>query len=311
MKRYLTRERVYWILALIFFVACLTGCKINYDRVIDSYKAEGDVFGWVLVWPMAWLMYQIGHLFNDSFAWGVIFTTIIVRTIAWPVYASTNNMSLKMQLAQPEINKLQQKYALKKDPESQQKMQMEMMAIYKKHKINFLGCLMPIIQMPLFMAMYTVVKRITVTKTDELGVVTHGKLYLGNQNFLGIDLSKGVYGAGAATPWVTWTFWGGIILALIVGGTMFLSTWVAQKKPSYMKNTPTAPVATKNGQPDMSKSMKWMNYFMVVMMVVIALQNNGLALYWVIGNVYSLGQQLINRRLNEKKYYKLKKETIV
>ena len=47
------------------------------------------------------------------------------------------------------------------------------------------------------------------------------------------------------------------------------------------------------------------------MMVTAALSNNGLALYWVFGNIYSIIQGFINRYLNEKKYYKMKQEDSV
>ena len=50
---------------------------------------------------------------------------------------------------------------------------------------------------------------------------------------------------------------------------------------------------------------------MILMMVLASLSNNGLALYWVIGNVYSIGQNFLNRYLNEKKYYKLKQQNSV
>ena len=64
---------------------------------------------------------------------GVLFATIIVRTICWPIYAKSNDYMLKMQLLNPELQRLQQKYALRKDPEAQQQMQMEMM----KHILLF------------------------------------------------------------------------------------------------------------------------------------------------------------------------------
>ncbi len=67
----------------------------------------------------------------------------------------------KMNLAQPDMQRVQAKYATKKDPQSQQQMQMEMMQVYKKHGINAFGCLMPFLQMPIFIAMYAVVRRIT------------------------------------------------------------------------------------------------------------------------------------------------------
>ena len=78
---------------------------------------------------------------GGSFVFGLFFTTIIVRTLAWPIYAKTNDMSLKMTVAQPELNRIQAKYANRKDPQSQHRMQQEMMAVYKKYKINPLGCI--------------------------------------------------------------------------------------------------------------------------------------------------------------------------
>ena len=135
-------------------------------------------------------------------------------------------------------------------------------------------------------------------------------------NFLGIKdcLSFGVYTSGGGgnmgTQAATWSapFWVGIILAAIVGGSMWLLNFLAQRKPRYQKNTYQYNQNNNQQQNQMGSTMKVMNYFMIVMMVLASLGNNGLALYWVIGNLYSIGQNFINRYLNEKKYYRLKKE---
>lgn len=249
-------------------------------------------------------MHLIGSIFPSAqFAWGLLFTTIIVRTIAWPIYAKTNDMSLKMTVAQPEMTRIQAKYANRKDPQSQQRMQQEMMAVYKKYGINFLGCFAPFIQMPIFMAMYSVVRRIA---------VAGGALSLTDTSFFGIEncLNLGVMGAeGQVAAPGSASFIVGIVLAILVGGTMLLLNHFAQKKPSYAKNTHTH---NNNQQADqMQSTMKIMNFFMVFMMVFAALSNNGLALYWVFGNIYSIIQGFINRHLNEKKYYKMKKENTI
>src|SRR5690606_32136954 len=82
----------------------------------------GYIWDWILIIPISFIMQFFAGLFFNSYAVGIFFATIIVRTIAWPIYARANDMSMKMALAQPEMNKLQNKYALKKDPASQQKM---------------------------------------------------------------------------------------------------------------------------------------------------------------------------------------------
>ena len=84
------------------------------------------LFNNLLVFPMAWLMVQLSNLFGGFYIIGLLITTILVRTIAWPIYAKTNDMTLKMQLMQPELNKIQEKYATRQDDRSKQMMQMEM-----------------------------------------------------------------------------------------------------------------------------------------------------------------------------------------
>lgn len=271
----------------------------DYETSFEVYTAGGEkpihtedatFFDWILVIPVAFLTQIFSSIFNNSFAIGILITTIIVRTLAWPIYAKSNDMSLKMNLAQPEMQRVQAKYATRKDPQSQQQMQSEMMGIYKKYGISTLGCLLPFLQMPIFIAMYGVVRRITIP----------GGMYtdkVSNTFFLGIDLA-------AANNWFIAGF-----LAALVGGTMFALQLLAQKKPSYAKNTGTQNVTSQAAQTQ--KTMKYVTYFMVFMMMSISFQSQALALYWVFGNVYSITQTLINRKVSEKKHEALKQKELL
>lgn len=306
MKKYLTREKVMLIAGLLILVLGLVSCNdtSNNTKPLNDFDMNEGILT-LLVWPIGWIMHAIGSIFpagSGQFAWGLLFTTLIVRTIAWPIYAKTNDMSIKMAVAQPELNRLQEKYANRKDPQAQQRMQQEMMAIYKKHKISFLGCFAPFIQMPIFMAMYNVVTRLS---------IEGGKLSLVDSSLFGIEgcLSVGVTGTNVAETGSP-AFIVGIILAAVVGGTMWLLNHFAQKKPSYQKNTHTHNPNNQQAN-QMAGTMKFMNIFMIIMMVMASLSNNGLALYWVFGNIYSIIQGFINRYLNEKKYYKMKQQNTV
>lgn len=312
MKRF-NKKNFIFLIALVFIVLGLTACDFDgsmYRKPLNDFGDETNLFGWLLLYPIGWLMHLIGNIFpygSGQFAFGLVFTTLIVRTLAWPIYAKTNDMSLKMSLAQPEMQKVQAKYANRKDPQSQQRMQQEMMAIYRKYKISFTSCLMPFIQMPIFMAMYTVVKRI---------VIPTGKLALTDVSFFGIEncLNLGVLMAGEtkvngekiSLTAETWSaaWWVGIVLAILVGVSMWYLNHLSQKKPKYQK---TIPSKTQEQNP-MGSSMKVMNVMMIVMMVFASLSNNGLALYWVIGNIYAIVQNIISRKLNEIKYEKMKSE---
>jgi YidC/Oxa1 family membrane protein insertase len=79
---------------------------------------------------------------------------------------------------------------------------------------------------------------------------------------------------------------------------MFYYQRYAAKKPDYLQNKK---YETKQAQ-QTANQMKYMSYFMVVMLVSIAITNNGIALYWVIGNAYQFLQTYLNRRSSYKKH---------
>jgi len=252
--------------------------------------ADATFFDYILVIPVAFLMNFFASIMGNSFALGILFTTIVVRTLAWPIYAKSNDMSIKMNIAQPDMARLQAKYATRKDPQSQQQMQMEMMQIYKKHGINIFGCLMPFLQMPIFIAMYGVVRRVTLQGGMYADSIT-------NTNFFGINLSNTQDGII------------GMVLAALVGISMYILQYISMKKPAYAKNTAKH---VPNPQAEQTeKTMKFVSYFMVIMMAFASYQSNALALYWIFGNIYSLGQTLLNRKLNEKKHEQLKQKQLM
>ena len=90
--------------------------------------------------------------------WGlaVIILTIIMRLIVMPLMTKSTASSARMQVLQPKMKEIQDKYA--NDPE---RMNEEMRKLYAEHKFNPLGgCLPLIIQMPVFFALFTVAKNI-------------------------------------------------------------------------------------------------------------------------------------------------------
>ena len=208
--------------------------------------------------------------------------TLIIRTAGWPIYAKSNDMSLKMNLAQPELSRIQEKYRDRKDQASQQRMQMETMEIYKKYKINFFGCLMPLLQMPIFIAMYQVVRRFPLTDTS---VFNNGVSAAMNTDFLWTNLGS--------TNWLT-----NLPLAIVVGILMFLSQWFMQQKTKKSQSQ----YQYQNAKAQQSqKTMKIFMYFMVLMMVYISATNAGIAFYWIIGTSYQLLQSyLAHRNMNKK-----------
>ncbi|MBU1144462.1 MAG: YidC/Oxa1 family membrane protein insertase [Firmicutes bacterium] len=247
-----------------------------------------------------WVITQLGiftfhasnlfGLLGDTYLYwiGLLIMTLVIRTLGWPVYAKSNDMTLKMQMAQPELSKVQEKYRGKTDQASQQRMQMETMELYKKYKINVWGCLMPLLQMPIFIAMYQVVQRFPLTSTSVFGDAS----VVMNTNFLWTNLGN--------TEWLL-----NLPLAIVVAVTMFLSQWLIQKR-TKANQKPNQYQDAKAQQSQ--KTMKYMMYFMVIMMAYISIGNAGIAFYWVIGNSYQLFQSYISHRKSGKRQEQLRKQ---
>ena len=89
-----------------------------------------------------------------SFGVAIILLTIAVRILLLPLSIKQTKSMREMQVIQPEVKKIQQKY--KND---RQKLNEETMKLYKEHGVNpFGGCLPLLMQMPLFIGLYQVVR---------------------------------------------------------------------------------------------------------------------------------------------------------
>ncbi len=92
---------------------------------------------------------------DNTLGFAIILFTIVVRLMMLPMAVKQQKSMLKMQLIQPEVQKIQEKYAdNKKDPEVQRKIQQETQALYQEHGVSlFGGCIPMLIQLPIFFAL--------------------------------------------------------------------------------------------------------------------------------------------------------------
>lgn len=303
------QSRKYLGVAIItILLLVLSGC----GKQAVEYK---PIQGWnglidILVWPMAALMYGIGK----TVAFGhygivIVLATIIVRTLAWPIYAKTNDLSLKMKLVTPEQQKIEEKYAGKTDPESVQRKNMELMQLYRKYGIGIGGCLLPFIQFPIFIAFYQTLQRIPLTRNGnykfDFGFLS-GK-------FLGVDLFQGRLDIVTKQPISQTQTWGIIVLAALVGITQIVSQILMniRNKKSQEENFAHIPSYRRPQQTEVQKqtemSMKIMMYGMTAMMVFFVYQSTAaLGLYWLAGNLYTMLQGYISHKFSKKRLEQLR-----
>ncbi len=128
-------------------------------------KDPGTLTGaiaYVLGILMNWIYNGIYLVFGEKNSLGltIIFFTLVARILMTPLAYKQQKSMYVMRKIQPEINKLQKKYAnASNDPEVQKKLAVETQKIYSKHKYNpFGGCLPLIIQLPIFFALYYIMQ---------------------------------------------------------------------------------------------------------------------------------------------------------
>lgn len=225
---------------------------------INSGKYEG-LWTTILVKPLAYILLLLGNALKN-YGISVIVISLLIRLIAFPLTRKTAMQSELMKKAQPELNRLQKKYAGKTDQESMMKQNQEMLTIYQKYKINpMAGCLFALIQLPIFIAFFEAIQRTPVIFEDK---------------FLGLQL-----GTTPAVGIGTSTFYAYIILILIIAGTTFFS---------FKLN------ATGNME---DPTMKMMPTMMTGMILVTGIfMPTGLGIYWVTSNLFTIVQNILIKR---------------
>ncbi|HXM04275.1 MAG TPA: membrane protein insertase YidC, partial [Chthoniobacterales bacterium] len=126
----------------------------EYGRLSKLGDDFGDVlnfgppFGFLSKWLL--IMMNTIHGFVGSYGIAIILMTVIVRGLVWPIQNTSMKSMRKMAKLSPQVNELKVKYK-----DDQQRMNQEMMKLYKEYNINPLtGCLPMFIQIPIFFAFY-------------------------------------------------------------------------------------------------------------------------------------------------------------
>lgn len=113
------------------------------EKVIDYGS-----FGWISRFMV--LLLNLFHRVTGNYGVAVIFLAVLTKLVFWPLYQKSVKSTKAMQELQPHINALREKYG--KNP---QRLQRELMRLYKEKGVSPLGgCLPILIQFPVFLALY-------------------------------------------------------------------------------------------------------------------------------------------------------------
>ena len=241
--------------------------------VIDGYaeKLNIDKFDLVIDWGFLYfitkpLFYGIDYFFKllGNYGLAIIAITICIRLVFFPLANFSFKSMAKMKVLQPEMVRLKELHKNDK-----MKLQQEMMALYKKEKVNPMsGCLPILVQIPVFFALY----KVLFVTIEMRQMPFYGWIH---------DLSErdptSIFNIFGLLPYDVPSF-------LVIGAwpvAMGVSMWVHQK----LNPAPTDPMQAKI-----------FAFFPLFLTVILAPFPSGLVIYWTVNNILTMAQQVFIMR---------------
>jgi len=246
---------------------------------------------WPLEWAVEWVLVGF-HSLNTAlgipaasgwnWALAIAGLVVVVRILLIPLFVKQIQSSRRMQLIQPELQKIQKKYKGKKDPESQQAMTAETMDLYKRTGTNpFSSCMPILIQMPVFFALFKVL--------NGLGKVASGQMEPAGP--LGREIahqanSSTLFGAPLSATFMTSGDLNTKILTIVLIALMSVTTFTTQHQ-LMRRNMPQSALDNPFAQ-----QQKMMLYLFPIIFAVSGVNFPiGVLLYWLVTNLWTMGQQ--------------------
>jgi len=244
---------------------------------IDNYteKEKIDRFDLSIDWGWFYfitkpLFFVIDYIFKivGNFGVAIIILTLLVRILFFPLNNYSFKSMAKMKVLQPEMLRIKELYK-----DDMKRTQQEMMALYKREKVNPLsGCLPILVQIPIFFAVY---KMLFVTLE-----MRHAPFFGWIKDLSAADPTT-IFNLFGLIPWNPPSFLMIGVWPILMGITMYFQ----------MKLNPTPP------DPIQAKIFA---FFPLIMTVMLATFPSGLVVYWTVSNVLTMAQQ----------YYIMKKTTV-
>lgn len=247
--------------------------------VIRKYERKEKVYEFVDSIDWGWFffltkpIFQVLHFMNNligNMGWAIIALTVVIKALLFPLAYKSYVSMARMKELQPEMEKLKERAG-----DDRQKMQQEMMKLYKEKKVNpAAGCLPILLQIPIFFSLYKVI-----FVTIEL---RHAPFIFWIKDLSAPDPTSflnlfGLMPWGAPGPDSLLVIFSIGVLPILMG----VSMWMQQK----LNPAPTDPMQ--------AQIFAWMPWVFMFMLGRFA---SGLVVYWVANNTITFTQQYLIMR---------------
>ena len=251
-----------------------------YEKVIYPFE-----------WIVSWILYGWHQLFTAigldpasgaSWVLSIVGLVVVMRAAMIPLFVRQIHASRRMQLIQPEMQKIQAKYKGKSDPDSRQAMTQETMELYKRTGTNpFSSCMPILLQSPFFFGLFRVLNNlgaIAAGTHQPIGPITKDvAAQAESSTFLGAQLSDKFIGAETMTTKVVT-----ILLIVLMSATTFTT-----QRQLMTKNMPASALDNP-----FAKQQKVLLYLMPLFFAISGVNFPiGVLIYWTTTNIWSMCQQ--------------------
>ena len=241
-----------------------------------------DIVSWILVQWHALFSFFFGYDSGWSWALAIVGLVLVIRIALIPLFVKQINSQRNLQILQPKIKEIQQKYAGDKERQSA-----EMMALYKETGTNpFAACLPLLVQSPIFIALFRLLDQAQKNGTAN-GFMTPAQAYsLGHAKLFGtIPISATfIHNQGLVSVQ---------IVAAILVLAMTATTFTTQRQ-----------LMSKNMPADAMSGPYAQQQKMLLYVLPVAFAAGGVAfpigvlVYWTTTNLWTMGQQFYVIRRN-------------
>lgn len=217
-----------------------------------------------------------------SWALSIVGLVIVIRVLLIPLFVKQIKASRGMQLIQPEMKKIQEKYKGRNDQASRQALTQETMELYKRTGTNpFASCMPLLLQSPVFFALFRVlngIQKIADGKQPGIGPLDQATARQADAGTIfGAPLSDTFLGANTTSTQVLT-----VVLIVLMSATTFTT-----QRQLMMKNMPAAALDNPFAQ-----QQKVLLYVLPLIFAVSGVNFPiGVLIYWLVTNLWSMGQQ--------------------
>jgi YidC/Oxa1 family membrane protein insertase len=241
--------------------------------------------------------YVTGPVFGKdsglSWALAIVLLTVLVRGLMYPLFVKQIKTQRTMAALQPKMAELKAKH--KSDKET---LNAEMMKLYKEHNANpFAGCLPMLLQMPIFIALFQVLKQLEPQLKDEVyafpekfGLTVETARSLGRAKIFGAPIGAGFSSPAKLLAFLDATATPVKVVAIVLIVAMSVTTFLTSKQMMGNNSAATADPAQQTQQ-------KILLYVMPAFLALFGFKVAiGVLIYWTTTNVFSLVQQAVVMR---------------